>query len=418
MPRGARNLLTAQMVKQANRPGYFSDGGGLILQVTSTGSKSWIFRYRGPAGKIREMGLGSLGVVSLADARRQAERLRVVRSEGQDPIERKRQTRAQNKRELGGRVTFESCAEQFIVLNSPGWQNAKHAAQWRSTLKTYVYPVMGGEPVSEINTDFVTRVLEPIWSAKPETASRVRQRIERVLSWATVKELRTGANPAQWRGHLDHVFPKRSKVRDVQHHRALAPDQVPALMVSLAVDGGMAASALQFLILTACRTNEVVGAKWEEINFEEKLWNIPKERMKARRAHRVPLSKPALRLLKQVAQNRAGEFVFWFQNPGRPLSNMAMLTLLRRMKRNDVVPHGLRSTFRTWAAEFTSHPREVCEQALAHAISSATEAAYQRGDLLERRRHLMEDWGVFAMRRPIKAHAGRRTASHGSAAEI
>jgi integrase len=245
----------------------------------------------------------------------------------------------------------------------------------------------------------VTKVLEPIWTIKPETASRIRQRIERVMSWATVKDLRVGANPAQWRGHLDHIFPKRSKVREVQHHRALAPSQVPVLMASLVADGGMAASALQFLVLTACRTNEVIGAKWEEIDFDQKLWIIPKARMKARRVHRVPLSKPGLRLLKQAASNRAGEFVFWFQKPDRALSNMAMLTLLRRMKRDDVVPHGLRSTFRTWAAEFTNYPREVCEQALAHAIPSATEAAYQRGDLLERRRQLMEDWGAFTIRR-------------------
>jgi integrase len=395
MPRGARNLLTAQIVKQAKKPGYVSDGGGLILQVSTSGSKSWLFRYRAPGGKIREMGLGSLGVVTLADARRRAERLRLSRNEGHDPLQQRRRAETERKREVAGQVTFESCAEKYIALNSPSWQNAKHAAQWRSTLTTYVYPILGREPISEINTELVTQVLEPIWIAKPETASRVRQRIERVLSWATVKELRVGANPAQWRGHLDHVFPKRSKVREVQHHRALAPDHVPALMASLVVDGGMAASALQFLLLTACRTNEVIGAKWEEIDFGQKLWIIPKERMKARRVHRVPLSKPGLRLLKQAARDRAGEFVFWFQKPNRALSNMAMLTLLRRMKRDDVVPHGLRSTFRTWAAESTNYPREVCEQALAHAIPSATEAAYQRGDLLERRRQLMEDWAKF-----------------------
>jgi integrase len=395
MARGSRNLLTAAVVKQANKPGYLSDGGGLVLQVSKTGAKSWLFRYRSSLGKIREMGLGGLTSVSLADARRQADRVRLARSEGHDPLEQKRERESQSKREAAGSVSFKSCAEQYIALNSPSWQNAKHAAQWQSTLETYVYSFLGNEPIAEINTQLVTQVLEPIWNVKPETASRVRQRMERILSWATVKELRTGANPAQWRGHLDHVFPKRSKVRSVVHHRALPPQHVPDLMAALSQDDCTASRALRFLTLTACRTNEVVGAKWSEIDLDGKLWIIPKERMKARRAHRVPLSRPALRLLKEMAKNQAGEFVFWFQKPDRPLSNMAMLTLLRRMKRNDVVPHGLRSTFRTWAAEFTHYPREVCEQALAHTISSATEAAYQRGDLLQRRRQLMEDWAKY-----------------------
>jgi integrase len=398
MARGARNLLTAAMVKQANIPGYLSDGGGLVLQISKTGAKSWLFRYRSSLGKIREMGLGGLTSVSLADARRQADRVRLARSEGHDPLEQKRERESQSKREAAGSVTFKSCAEQYIALNSPGWQNVKHAAQWQSTLETYVYPALGNEPIAEINTQSVTQVLEPIWNTKPETASRVRQRMERILSWATVKELRAGANPAQWRGHLDHVFPKRSKVRSVVHHRALPPRQVPDLMAALSQENCIASHALRFLTLTACRTNEVIGAKWSEFDLDGKLWTIPKERMKARRAHRVPLSRPALRLLEEMAKDQAGEFVFWFKKPNRPLSNMAMLTLLRRMKRKDVVPHGLRSTFRTWAAESTHYPREVCEQALAHTISSATEAAYQRGDLLERRRRLMEDWGAFVMR--------------------
>jgi integrase len=383
------------MVRQVKKPGYHSDGGGLVLQVTSAGAKSWLFRYRAPAGKIREMGLGSLSVLSLAEARRQAERLRVARSEGHDPLEQRRRKALEKRRASAGQVTFESCAEQFITVNAPSWQNAKHAGQWRSTLKTYVYPVIGGEPISEMSTDLITQVLEPIWNVKPETASRVRQRMERILSWATVKGLRTGANPAQWRGHLDHIFPKRSKVREVQHHRALAPNKMHELWVSLGKDAGPAASALRFLILTACRTNEVVGARWDEIDFKAKLWVVPKERMKARRIHRVPLSRFAMQLLEQAHQDQCGEFVFWFQRPEKPLSNMAMLTLLRRMKRTDVVPHGIRSSFRTWAAEFTHYPREVLEQALAHTIPSATEAAYQRGDLLERRRSLMEDWGTF-----------------------
>ena len=397
----SKHLLTAAMIKQVKKPGYLSDGGGLVLQVSKTGSKSWLFRYRAPGGKIREMGLGSSSVVSLADARRKAELAQRQRNDGLDPLLVKRQRDAQSRLEAAKGVTFRWCAEQFIETNAPGWQNAKHSAQWSSTLETYAYPVFGNIAVASVDTALVTRCLEPIWSTKSETASRVRQRVERVLSWATVRGYREGANPAAWRGHLDQILPKPSKVRSVQHHRALPIDEVPALMGELAERGGGSALALRFLALTATRTGEVIGAKWSEVDLSAKLWTIPADRMKAGKEHRIPLSREALDILREAQKVKTSDVVFSGPKPGHPLSNMAFAALLKRMKRTDFVPHGLRSTFRTWAAERTNYPREVCEMALAHAVGNAVEQSYQRGDMFERRKSLMSDWAKFATT-PIK----------------
>jgi integrase len=383
-------------VKQAKAPGYHSDGGGLVLQVTSSGSKSWLFRYRSPAGKIREMGLGGLDTVSLADARRKAEAAQRQRSDGLDPIVVKRHRQVQASLDAAKGVTFRWCAGQFVETNTAGWSNSKHAAQWTSTLQTYAYPVFGDLPVASIDTALVTKCLEPIWSEKSETASRLRQRIERVLSWATVRGYRSGANPAAWRGHLDQILPKPSKVRSVQHHRALPIDDVSAFLDALAHRAGGSALALRFLALTASRTSDVIGAQWSEIDLATQLWTIPAARMKAKKEHRVPLSDEAMDILREVERTRINDVVFVGPKNGRPLSNMAFSALLDRMKRTDFVPHGLRSTFRTWAAERTNYPREVCEMALAHTVGNAVEQSYQRGDMFERRKRLMADWAKFA----------------------
>jgi integrase len=394
----SKHKLTAAVVKQANKPGYLSDGGGLVLQVTKSGGKSWLFRYRAATGKIREMGLGSLEVVSLADARRKAEDAQRQRADGQDPINVKRQRELHARVEAAKGVTFKWCAEKYISSNKAGWSNAKHAAQWTATLEEYAYPIFKNIPVAAIDTALVVKALEAIWSTKLETATRVRQRIERVLSWATVHKYREGANPAAWRGHLDQVLAKPSDIRKkkpVNHHRALAAKEVPQLMRDLAEREGESALALRFLALTACRTNEVIGANWAELDMTSKVWTIPMTRMKVGKEHRVPLSDQAMDILRAAKKLKTGDFVFNGPKKGRPLSNMAFAALLKRMNRKDFVPHGLRSTFRTWAAEETTYPREVCEMALAHAVGNAVEQSYQRGDMFDRRKALMKDWGRF-----------------------
>jgi len=275
-------------------------------------------------------------------------------------------------------------------------ENAKHRQQWKSTLNTYCSPVFGKVSVQAIDVALVTKVLEPIWATKPETASRLRGRIEAILDWAKVRSLRTGENPARWRGHLDHLLPAPNKVRKVKHHAALPYEQVGALMIQLRECDGIAARALEFAILTAARTNEVIGTRWDEIDFAAKVWTVPESRMKAYREHRVPLSDAALAILQAMRSLRQNEYVFAGDRRS-VLSNMALLMTLRRMGRGDVTAHGFRSTFRTWAAERTGFPREVVEAALAHAIGNKVEAAYQRGDMFEKRRRLMHAWGQFCV---------------------
>lgn len=405
MAKRTKHKLTAAVVKQVRKPGYLSDGGGLVLQVSRTGAQSWLFRYRVTGGKIREMGLGSASIVTLADARRKAEQAQRQRSDGFDPIQVRREQQAQAQIDTARGVTFRNCAKQFIEVNASGWKNEKHVAQWSATLETYAYPAFGNLPVAAIDTGQVLRAVEPIWSEKPETASRVRQRIERVLSWATVRGYRSGANPAQWKGNLDQILPKLSKVRKVQHHRAVPLDDLAALMRAISTHDGGAALALRFLALTATRSGEVLGATWSEMDLKAHLWTIPAERMKAGKEHRVPLSSQAIDVLREAEKTKVNNIIFSGQKTGRPLSNMAMIELLRRMNRRDVVPHGLRATFRTWCAERTNYPREVCEMALAHTIKDATEAAYQRSDMMERRRRLMSDWATFATGVKSVAHA-------------
>ena len=312
-------------------------------------------------------------------------------------------------------MTFDGCAKAYIAAHEAAWRNPKHRQQWTNTLATYVSPVIGQLPVAAVDTGLVLKVVEPIWSKKPETASRVRGRIEVVLDWAKVRGYRDGENPARWRGHLDHLLPAKSKVRKVEHHAALPYAQVGAFMVGLREQPGIGARALEFLILTATRTGETLGAIWNEVDIAARLWTIPAARMKAGKDHRVPLSDAALTVLKQMHAIRHSDYVFPGGRDRRPLSEMALLMLLRRMERGNVTAHGFRSTFRDWAAERTSSPREVAEAALAHAIPDAVEAAYRRGDLFDKRRKLMAAWAEYCAKRPARScNCTRRNRAPGS----
>jgi integrase len=402
------NKLAALTIDRLRVSGLYPDGGGLYLQVTqgSNGApcKSWLFRFE-IDGRERRMGLGSLAEVSLKQAREKAANARKVVSQGDDPIEARRAERTAAVLRSAQAITFDQCRDAHIAAHRAGWRNAKHAALWTNTLTTYVTPIFGSLPVRAIDTALVMKVLEqevldaegkgaPLWTAKPETASRVRGRIERILDWAKVRGYRANENPARWRGHLDHLLPKKSKVRAVKHHAALNYTELPAFMLTLRERQAVAARALEFAILTAARTGEVIGAAWDEIDLQAKVWTVPAERMKASREHRVPLSEPALAVLKRMQKVRENNLVF----PGDrrvALSNMALLMTLRRMDRGDLTAHGFRSTFRTWVAEQTSFPRELAEAALAHIVGDATEQAYQRGDLFEKRRRLMTAWGAY-----------------------
>ena len=383
--------LTALKVARAKPRGLYADGGGLYLQIARNGSRSWLYRYT-LGGKTRHMGLGPLDVVSLADARTAALECRRLCQAGVDPIEQREASRTEAHLAAARAMTFDECAERYMAAHAAGWRNSKHRAQWSATLQTYVTPVLGSLPIQEIDTGLVMQVLEPIWTVKPETASRLRGRIEKVLNWATAGGFRQGENPARWRGHLENLLPHHARVRKVKHHAALPYSEIGAFMADLRERKGVAAAALDFLILTAARTSEVIGACWHEIDIPMQTWIIPADRMKTREEHRVPLSKTALSVLEQMRAIRHDEFIFPSAKKGKPLSNMALLVLLRRMGRDNVTAHGFRSTFRDWAAERTNFPPEVAEMALAHTISNKVEAAYRRGDLFEKRRRLMDAW--------------------------
>jgi integrase len=395
--------LKALDVSRASKPGYYGDGGNLYLLVGPTGAKSWVFRYRVPAptpdkpkhSRLREMGLGPTHALSLAEARERAREWRRERLDGVDPIESRRGRRAQAQLEAAKAMTFKGCAEAYIKSHSAGWKNPKHAAQWPSTLETYVYPIFGSLPVQGVDVGLVMKALEPIWMTKPETASRVRGRIESVLDWATARGYRQGENPARWRGHLENLLPKKTKVRRVEHHAALPYPKLPEFMTEMRQHEGIGANALEFAILTVARTSEVMGAKWSEIDFEARLWMVPAERMKAGREHRVPLSEPALAILAAMREVREGEFIFPGGKANRPLSNMAFLMLLRRMGHGDLTAHGFRSTFSDWCSERTNFPAELREMALAHTVSDKVEAAYRRGDLFQKRRQVMDAWARY-----------------------
>lgn len=386
--------LSVKTVESKKAPGYYADGGGLYLQVSSSGTKSWLFRFM-LRGRAREMGLGSCHTVTLAQARARAVECRVRLEQGIDPIEARKAEKAQGTMEAAKVMTFQQCGDAYVKAHRADWKNAKHADQWESTLTSYCGPVFGTVPVQAIDTALVLKALEPIWTEKAETASRLRARIERVLDWATVRGYRTGDNPARWRGHLDKLLPKLEKRKRVKHHPALPFPEIGTFMASLRQHEGFAARALELLIVTATRTSEILLARWSEFDLNAGLWTIPAERMKAHREHRVPLSQHAAKILRELEAQRVDDFLFPGQKPGKPMSNMAMAMLLDRMGRDDITVHGFRSTFRDWASERTSYPREVCEMALAHAVSDQTEAAYRRGDLFDKRRRLMQEWAKF-----------------------
>jgi integrase len=388
------NRLSAVEVRGFAQKGMYHDGGGLYLQVSAGGAKSWVYRFM-LDGRAREMGLGPVHAIPLAEARKRAAECRRMRLDGIDPIEARSAQRVRKRLAAATAMTFEQCAEAYIAAHKAGWKNPKHAAQWPSTLATYVYPVFGILPVQAVDVGLVMKALEPIWLSKPETASRLRGRIESILDWATTRGYRQGENPARWRGHLENLLPKKSKLRRVQHHPALPYNDAADFLAELRVQEGVAARALEFLILTAARTGEVIGARWDEIDLEAKIWVVPAARMKAGREHRVPLSAAAATVLEQMKEIRESDFVFPGGKKGKPLSNMAMLAVLKRMGRGDLTAHGFRSSFRDWAAERTNFPHEVAEMALAHTVGDKVEVAYRRGDLFQKRRQVMEAWARF-----------------------
>ena len=398
--------LTALKVEKAKEPGMYADGGGLYLRVTPEGARNWVLRYMLDR-KPHWMGLGPLLLYGLQEARAKALDARRKRHEGIDPIMARRAERARQRLDAAKAITFGEVAALYIAAHRAGWRNDKHAAQWETTLKTHAAPIMS-LPVQAVDTALVVKVLEPLWTTRPETASRLRGRIESVLDFAKVREFRDGENPARWRGHLAKLLPSRSKVRDVKHHAALLFAELPAFLVALHAQEGIAARALEFAILTAARTGEVIGARWNEIDLLDKVWTVPAARMKAHREHRVPLSPRALAILQELRAARDGDqpdaFVFPGPRLGKPLSNMAFLMLLRRMTLEDLTVHGFRATFKTWASERTSFQNEIVEASLAHTIGGKVEQAYMRGDLFEKRRRLMQQWATYGTTAPAQKH--------------
>jgi integrase len=377
----AIHKLTDRKVKSLSTPGRVSDGGGLYIRVRNADAKSWAFVCR-QGEKWTEIGLGAYPDVALTKARNKAAEMRSLIADGKAP-----------RLAFGPTLdpTFKEAAAQVIESMEAEWSNAKHRYQWEQTLGPAYCSAILERKVSAIGLDDVLAVLTPVWQKKPETASRLRSRLERVLNFAKTKRWRSGENPAIWRGNLENVLPKRDKKKTVTHLAALPYGDVPGFVTRLrAVDGG-SARALEFQILTACRTSEVLGATWQEIDAEAALWVIPKHRMKARKEHRVPLSSQAVKILKTMAENRISDYVFPGLSVQKPLSNMALAMLMRRMK-VDAVPHGFRSAFRDWCGDETSFPREIAEAALAHQVGNEVERSYRRGDALAKRRALMVAW--------------------------
>jgi integrase len=393
------DLLTAAKVKALKTIGDHLDGRGLYLQIRSASSKSWLLKFSMDK-RAREMGLGSAFDFSLADAREARDKYRKLIKVGVDPIEHRDAEAAARTVEKAKAITFKDACTRYIAANRSSWRNIKHAAQWEATLKAYAHPIIGALPVQAIDTALVMAVLDPIWSTKPETASRVRGRVESVIGAAKARGEFKGENPATWKGHLDKLLPKTSKVRKVENHAALPYADLPDFMIDLREREGIAAAAMEFLILTAARTGEVLGATWDELDLRKSVWTIPGERMKNGKEHQVPLSAPAVAVLERMSKvTNGGNYVFFGQSSGRSLSNMALLVLLRRMKRDDITSHGFRSTFRDWAAE-RGYQDAVAEAALAHTVPDAVVAAYRRTKFFELRKQMMDDWAAFATSDP------------------
>ncbi|AOG24572.1 tyrosine-type recombinase/integrase [Acidovorax sp. RAC01] len=413
MPRKAKEL-SALSVSKLKEDGRFAVGGvdGLHLRVVGE-SRAWVLRIAvgsriGRDSQVtphrRDIGLGSFPEVSLAEARDRARELRRQVRDGFDPVLKRQTAKAESLVAVAKAKSFKDCAEAYIEANRAGWKNCKHAQQWTNTLTTYVYPKFGSFPVASVDTGMVLEVLQqpvgaagqPLWLNKTETASRLRGRIESILDWAAFREYRQGDNPARWKGHLEHELPARNKVQRVVHHAALPYSEMSLFMADLRLREGVSARALEFAILTAARSGEVRGAKWSEFDMSNRVWTIPGERMKAGKEHRVPLADPVVALLKALPREEGVDDVFVAPKGGQ-LSDMALTSVLRRMGRTGLTQHGFRSTFRDWAGETTSYPREVCEHALAHRLADGVEAAYQRGDLLAKRAGLMSEWAKYCV---------------------
>jgi integrase len=398
--------LTAKQVENAGL-GMHADGNGLYLQVNGDGARSWIYRYK-LKGRERYFGLGSASAVTLKRARELADDARRLKAEGVDPIEHRRQQEAASRAEAAKAVTFKEFAKQYVESHKAGWKNAKHRQQWTNTLNTYVYTVFGHLSVGEIDTALVMKVLELIWTVKPETASRIRGRIEVILDAAKTQGLRSGENPARWKGHLANLLPAKRRVRRVRHHPALPYAQIPTFMKALRARPSTSARALEFTILTGVRNSESVKAHWREIDLRAAVWEIPVERMKRERPHRVPLVGRVLEILKSHREEARTGWLFpgIGKREGKAMSEAALEKMLALMgdwrdkAGQRITVHGFRSTFRDWAAERTSFPREVAEMALSHAVGDETEQAYQRGDLFEKRRRLMIAWSEYCAKAP------------------
>ena len=386
-------MLTSKRVERA-KAGRYHDGDGLYLRVKPSGAKSWLFRFE-VDGRERWMGLGKASAFTLKEARRRAREQRQLLADHVDPIDHRRAERAKKAAAKASSITFAEAAQRYFDQHEGGWRNAKHRQQFINSLRDYAYPVIGKMTVGEIDAKAVLRVIDPIWMSKTETASRVRGRIERILDWCTVRGHRLGDNPARWKGFLSEALPDRSQVTKVNHHAALPYRDVPGFMQQLRAREGVAAQALEFTILTVARTNEVIGAKWSEIDLGTKMWTVPAGRMKGGRKHTVPLSARAAELLQALPKESADGFIFVGPRPGAGLSNMSMTAVLRRMGFGHVTTHGFRSSFRDWCAERTNFSREVAEMALAHAVGDKVEAAYRRGDLSSKRRQLAEAWSKY-----------------------
>jgi len=388
--------LTALAVSKLKQPGPYFVGGdgadGLFLNIKDSGARSWLLRVM-VQGKRQHLGLGGYPVVSLEEAREEARRIRKFIRGGGDPLADKQKLRDAVRVGLAKRVTWDEAVEQFLDGKLKEFRNPKHQAQWRSTLKEYTSPLLGALPIDQIDNGHAVKVLQPIWSTKTVTATRVRQRAGKVIDWATVSGLRSGANPFQWTGNLEHVLPRPSKLRKVEHHAALPWQDIGGFMAKLRERGGLGARALELAILTAARTGEVRGATWGEIDFAKKLWTIPAARMKAQKIHCVPLADAAVRLLKALPRSKRSEYVFSGED-GEPLSDMTLLKVLRDMKL-DVTTHGFRSCFKDWARSSTAYADEVSELALAHVNSDETRAAYARDELLPLRTKLMTEWSRY-----------------------
>jgi integrase len=386
--------LSALEVGRLKVPGLHAVGGvaGLCMQVAPGGARTWILRIT-VGDRRRDMGLGGFPDVTLAMAREKARAARELVDQGIDPVLQRQRAKSLLRAQQAASKTFAQCAREYIEAKAPEWSNPKHEQQWTNTLETYAFPTLGSLLVADVGVPQVLGVLKPIWQEKTETATRVRGRMEAVLDFATVQHYRQGPNPARWKGHLDKMLAEPAKFRVVKHHAALGIDALPDFMVRLRAAAGMGAKALELLILTAARSGELRGARWSEIDLQERQWTVPAERMKGGREHRVPLSKAALQLLAELARVEGADLLF-SSSKGLPLSDMTLTAVLRRME-VAAVPHGFRSTFRDWCSERTNYPSEVAEMVMAHVIEKKVEAVYRRGDLFDKRRHLMDDWADF-----------------------